>query len=355
MGRTVSIILITGVGGLVGSEAAAYFGAQGHTIVGIDNDLRGQMFGASTRQRVRELIVLLGNRFDYHPIDIRSGLDMGRLFEEHGTDIALIVHTAAQPSHDFAATDPTLDWTVNADGTQRLLELARQYAPKAVFVFTSTNKVYGDTPNGLAYEELETRYEPVDPALRAAGFDEGTPVDASLHSLFGASKLAADVLVQEYGRYFGMNTVCFRGGCLTGAHHAGARLHGFLAYLITCLLEGTPYTIYGYGGKQVRDNLHARDLVKAFDAFWQVPRAGAVYNLGGGRANSVSVLEAIMRGEALTGRVLEYTISGEARRGDHQWWITDNRRFQTDYPGWRVEIGIEHIVEDMIAVRERAL
>ncbi len=319
-------------------------------MVGIDNDMRAQFFGAQastasvTAGLDREL-----DAFTAVDMDIRDTDGVLALFARHGSAIDLVVHAAAQPSHDWAATDPQTDFTVNANGTLNLLEAARQHAPDAPFVFVSTNKVYGDTPNLLPLVEYETRLDlPVDHAFHG-GIPTSMSIDHSTHSLFGVSKTAADLAVQEYGRYFGMPTVCFRGGCLTGPAHAGAQLHGFLAYLMRCTVTGDPYTVFGYDGKQVRDNLHAHDVVAAFAAFHRAPRSAAVYNLGGGRASNVSMLEAIEKCQLIAGRELAWTLSDTARAGDHRWWISDLDAFRSDYPEWDVTFGINDVLHDIHA------
>jgi CDP-paratose 2-epimerase len=258
------------------------------------------------------------------------------LFERYGAAVEVVVHTAAQPSHDWAAREPFTDFDINAAGTINLLESTRLHAPDAVFIFTSTNKVYGDTPNALPYVELDKRWE-LEPGHRyERGIDETMSIDTSLHTLFGASKVAADVLVQEYGRYFGLRTACFRGGTLTGPNHAAAELHGFLAYVVRCALTRTPYTIFGYGGKQVRDAIHSSDLINAFEAFFRAPRVAEVYNIGGGRFSNVSVLEAIELVQDVTGEEIATAYRDEARVGDHIWWISDNDRFASHYPAWEL-------------------
>jgi CDP-paratose 2-epimerase len=262
--------------------------------------------------------------------------------------VALVIHTAAQPSHDWAAREPITDFTVNANGTLVVLEAVRKHAPEAVFIFTSTNKVYGDRPNSLPLVEQDTRWEvAAGHPFAAHGIDETMSIDSTLHSLFGASKVAADVLVQEYGRYFGMKTACFRGGCLTGSGHSGTELHGFLAYLVKCAITDKPYTVYGYKGKQVRDNIHSRDLMRAFEAFCAAPKAAAVYNIGGGRQNNCSMLEAIALCEQITGRPVDCSYSESNRTGDHIWWISNLRSFQQDYPGWQQEYRIETILREI--------
>ena len=351
-----SVAVITGSSGLIGSETAKFLHEKGMDIVGIDNNMRAYFFGedGSTDWNAEELKRSL-RRFTHLAVDIRDHDAIERIFEERGRSISLVIHTAAQPSHDWAAKEPFTDFTVNANGTLVLLEATRRYAPDATFIFTSTNKVYGDTPNYLPLVELETRWE-CDPAhhFHEHGIDETMTIDQSKHSLFGASKVAADVLTQEYGRYFGLQTGTFRGGCLTGPAHSGAELHGFLAYLVKCVLTGKPYTIFGYKGKQVRDNIHSYDLVNAFWHFAQNPRAGAVYNIGGSRHSNCSMLEAIRYTEELSGRSLNYTLSDEARSGDHIWWISDVRKFQRDYPEWAYKYDQKRIIEEIVeATRER--
>jgi CDP-paratose 2-epimerase len=269
------------------------------------------------------------------------------VFRDNRSDLELVVHAAAQPSHDWAASEPATDFTINANGTLNLLEATRRHRPEATFVFTSTNKVYGDRPNDLPLVELTSRLELAADHPYHEGIDTSMSIDESLHSLFGASKVAADVLVQEYGRYFEMPTVCFRGGCLTGPNHAGAQLHGFLSYLMRCTVAGQPYTVYGYGGKQVRDNIHSADLVAAFAAFHASPRTAAVYNIGGGRASNCSMLEAIDLCQAIAGRELDWTLHDAPRVGDHRWWISDLSPFERDYPGWRLTYGVEEILREI--------
>ena len=315
---------------------------------GVDNNMRREFFGADgdTTENLQRLVDAT-ERFEHHGLDVRDRDGVARLVREVRPD--LVVHCAAQPSHDLAASRPFDDFEVNAVGTLNLLEAARAACPESPFVFLSTNKVYGDAPNELELVELETRYDFADPAQRD-GIDETCRIDATLHSLFGASKAAADILVQEYGRYFGMPTVCFRGGCLTGSNHASAELHGFLAYLARCVLEGRTYRIYGYKGKQVRDNIHASDVCAAALAFANAPRSGAVYNIGGGRANSVSVLEAIAHLEELTGKKLDVEYVDEARRGDHICYVSDLGRLRRDYPGWDVTVGLDEIFRGLVGV-----
>ncbi len=343
-----SIALVTGSAGLIGSETSKRFHAEGMEIVGLDNDMRAEFFGPeastlSTRQRLESLLP----RYTHQSIDIRDFEAVKKVFERYGAEIKVIVHTAAQPSHDWAARAPHIDFGVNATGTLNMLEAARLYAPEAVFIFTSTNKVYGDTPNRLPLIELEKRWE-IDPAhAYAVGIDESMSIDQTKHSLFGASKVAADVLVQEYGRYFGMKTGIFRGGCLTGPGHAGTELHGFLAYLMKCTATGKPYRVFGYGGKQVRDNIHSHDLVEAFWQFFQAPRSAAVYNLGGSRHSNCSMLEAIEICEEISQKKLDWTYVEDNRIGDHIWWISDVRKFQADFPNWQYRYGIREILKEI--------
>ncbi len=341
--------IVTGSGGLIGSESAAFFVEQGFRVIGLDNDMRSYFFGsdATTRPAIDRLEALCGDAFVPTELDIRDGDGVMRLFGQHAKEIQLVIHTAAQPSHDWAASEPQTDFAVNANGTLNLLEATRLHCPDATFVFTSTNKVYGDRPNTLPLEDLGSRLDLPPDHSWYGGVDLSMPIDTCTHSLFGVSKLAADLLVQEYGRYFDMPTVCFRGGCLTGPQHAGAQLHGFLSYLMRCTVAGEPYTIFGYEGKQVRDNIHAYDVVRAFHAFHAAPRRAAVYNLGGGRKASVSVLEAIGLCERISGRQLEYSLSDEARIGDHRWWISDLEAFRHDYPDWQMKFGIEQVLEDI--------
>jgi CDP-paratose 2-epimerase len=288
-----------------------------------------------------------GDRYHHYDLDIRDRESIENLFRDYSTDIRLVIHTAAQPSHDWAANDPHTDFTVNANGTLVLLEATRQFCPDAVFIFTSTNKVYGDTPNDLPLQELETRWEIEPNHQYTNGIDESMTIDHSKHSLFGASKVAADVLVQEYGKYFGMKTVSFRGGCLTGPAHSGAKLHGFLAYLMKCTVTGNAYTIFGYQGKQVRDNIHSYDLVNAFYHFYKNPRCGEVYNMGGSRFSNCSMLEAIALCEEIAGKKLRYTYTDTNRSGDHIWYISDVSKFQSHYPKWQYKHTLHKMVQDI--------
>jgi CDP-paratose 2-epimerase len=344
-----SVAVITGSAGLVGSEAVTHFAERGLDIVGIDNDMRAQFFGkeASTRW-VRDRLCADLPRYEHRDLDIRDAREIERIFEHYGKNISLIIHAAAQPSHDWASTNPVMDFTVNANGTSVMLEAARHFAPEAVFIFMSTNKVYGDRPNRLPLIEMETRWE-LDPGhpYAALGISETMSIDGTLHSLFGASKVAADILVQEYGRYFGMKTACFRGGCLTGPNHSGTQLHGFLAYLMRCAVTEIPYTVFGYKKKQVRDNIHSADLIRAFDEFYRSPRSGEVYNMGGARYSNCSMLEAIDSCEKIAGKELRSKYVEENRQGDHIWWISDVSKFQKHYPNWKIEYDVPEILREI--------
>jgi CDP-paratose 2-epimerase len=344
-----SIAIITGSAGLVGSEAAFYFAEAGMEIVGVDNNMRQVFFGedASTLWQRERLESALGPRYHHYDTDIRDLESIKKIFKLYGHAVELVIHAAAQPSHDWAARQPQTDFTVNAYGSLNLLEATRRYAPEAVFIFTSTNKVYGDAPNRLPLIETPSRWEIKPGHPYANGIPEDMPIDQSLHSLFGASKVAADVLVQEYGRYFGMKTACFRGGCLTGPNHAGTQLHGFLAYLMKCTATGKPYTVFGYKGKQVRDNIHSADLIQAMDEFFKAPRPGEVYNMGGGRFSNCSMLEAIQTSEEITGRKLNWNYSNTNRIGDHIWYISDLTKFMKHYPSWKVQYDIPKILSEI--------
>jgi CDP-paratose 2-epimerase len=337
-----AVAIVTGSGGLVGSESVRRLVREGYEVIGLENDMRAYFFGpgastAAVSERLEETL----EGFSSEEIDIRDAEGVDRVFARRGEEIALVIHTAAQPSHDWAAREPHTDFAINANGTLNLLESTRSNCPGATFVFVSTNKVYGDTPNLLPLQEQDERLDlPADHPY-FGGIDTSMSIDRTMHSLFGASKAAADLVVQEYGRYFGMRTVCFRGGCLTGPNHAGAMLHGFLAYLMKCTVTGEPYTVFGYDGKQVRDNLHSEDLVDAFLAFHAAPREAAVYNIGGGRRNSCSMREAIEACERIAGRELNWELANEARRGDHRWWISDLSEFRDDYPGWDIRHDLE--------------
>jgi len=344
-----SVVIITGSAGLIGSEASSFFANLGFDVVGIDNDMRRVFFGdeASTTWNRQRLEQSLKGKYHHREIDIRDYDNIAKIFQQYSADIKLVIHAAAQPSHDWAAQEPLTDFTINANGTLNLLEATRKYAIEAPFIFTSTNKVYGDTPNRLPLIELDHRWE-IDPAhTYANGIREDMSIDHTLHSLFGASKVAADVLVQEYGRYFNMKTACFRGGCLTGPNHSGAQLHGFLAYLMKCAAMGTAYTVFGYKGKQVRDNIHSTDLITAFYEFYKAPRSAEVYNIGGGRYSNCSMLEGIQICEEITRRKMNWNYVETNRIGDHIWWISDNSRFSDRYPNWRLKYNVFNILEEI--------
>jgi CDP-paratose 2-epimerase len=341
-------IIVTGSAGLIGSETVRRFANDGAQVAGIDNDMRAQFFGpeASTRKMRDDLIANVPG-YRHHDIDIRDATAVTQLFKQLRGTIDAVVHTASQPSHDWAAREPQTDFTVNANGTLNLLEVARNFCPEAPFIFTSTNKVYGDTPNRLPLRELEKRWE-IEPGHEyEPGISENMSIDCSKHSLFGASKTAADILVQEYGRYFGMPTVSFRGGCLTGPAHAGTELHGFLSYLMICTVTKRPYRVLGYKGKQVRDNIHSFDLVEAFAEFIRAPRAGEVYNIGGSRHCNCSILEAIELCEEISGCKLGWQYGETNRIGDHIWWISDIRKFQKHYPNWKFRYDLPGLVNEI--------
>ena len=351
------IAIVTGSNGLIGSQTVSFLAERDFKVIGVDNGMRSYFFGpeASTSSTEEALIRDFPN-FEANKIDIRDYRKLENIFYRYGDQIQIVVHTAAQPSHDWAAKEPLTDFSINAMGTMNLLELTRPYCPRATFIFTSTNKVYGDNPNYLPLSEREMRYEYLHDVGFRMSIDETMSIDNSLHSVFGASKVAADVMVQEYGKYFGMNTVCFRGGCLTGPQHKGAELHGFLSYLIKCIVRGDHYTIYGYKGKQVRDNIHSWDLVNMFWHFHQEPKHGEVYNAGGGLENSVSILEAIEKVNSICKELNpgwkewdNYTISEEARIGDHQYYTTDFGKFKKDYPSWPgITISLESLIREMV-------
>ena len=351
-----SVVIVTGSGGLIGAETVRWFAAEGHVVAGIDNDMRAYYFGeeASTQWAVERLIEEVPG-YRHYGADVRDLEALRRIFQEYAGDITLVVHAAAQPSHDWAAREPITDFGVNAVGTLNLLELTREHTPDTPFVFTSTNKVYGDRPNELPLVELDARWE-IDPNHPYAnGIDETMSIDQTTHSVFGASKAAADVLVQEYGRYFGMKTACFRGGCLTGPGHSGTALHGFLSYLVKCAVTGTEYRVLGYKGKQVRDNIHSRDLVAAFSEFHRNPRSGEVYNMGGARYSNCSIREAIDFCEAIIGQPMNAQYVDDNRIGDHIWWISDVSRFQSHYPDWQLTYDIERIIREIAEEFERRL
>lgn len=344
-----SVVIVTGSGGLIGSESVRFFHDKFDKVIGVDNNMRAYFFGpeSSTDWNVNALQKSYPN-YEHVQADIRDYAQLEKVFGKYGKDISLVVHTAAQPSHDWAAREPLTDFSVNATGTLNLLELTRIHSPEAVFIFTSTNKVYGDTPNFLPLVELEKRWE-IDrshPYFKE-GIDENMTIDQSKHSLFGASKVAADVLVQEYGKYFNMKTGIFRGGCLTGPNHSGAQLHGFLAYLMKCAITKTPYTIFGYKGKQVRDNIHSWDLVNMFWHYYQNPRFGEVYNAGGGRYSNCSMIEGIDACEQVSGNKMNITYSESNRIGDHIWYISDVNKFKSHYPAWTWKYGLMDIMNEL--------
>jgi CDP-paratose 2-epimerase len=344
-----SVAVITGSNGLIGSEAAIHFGSLGLDVIGVDNDMRKTFFGpdGSTLWNRRRVQKRLGKKYIHNDDDVRDRHAMRDLFARYGTSIDLVVHTAAQPSHDWAAREPFVDFDINAVGTLNLLEATRLHSPDATFIFTSTNKVYGDRPNQLPLVEEETRWEIARDHPYWSGIREDMSIDDSLHSLFGASKVAADVLVQEYGRYFGLRTACFRGGTLTGPNHSAAELHGFLAYVMRCVMTGRPYTVFGYKGKQVRDAIHSEDLIHAFDAFFRGPRVAEVYNIGGGRFSNASVIESIELAQEIAGEELQWTYKEENRIGDHIWWIGDNGRFESHFPDWKLEYDVRRILSEI--------
>ena len=339
-------VLVTGSSGLIGSEAVTYYDQKGDEVIGVDNNMRASFFGpqGDTSWNLERLIASTRN-FTHLPIDIRDKEQIDNLFQEHQFDV--IIHCAAQPSHDKAKEIPLIDFEVNALGTMILLEATRLFCPEAAFIHMSTNKVYGDGPNRIPLVELETRWEFANEA-DYHGIAEDFGVDQNLHSLFGASKTSADIMVQEYGRYFNMKTVAFRGGCLTGASHSGVQLHGFLSYLVKAVVTGTPYTIFGYKGKQVRDQIHSFDVIQAFEAYIQNPRPGEVYNLGGGRGNSASILEATAMIEDASGKKLNSSYTDENRVGDHICYISDLRKLKDHYPNWDISIGLEEIIDSMV-------
>jgi len=340
--------IVTGSGGLIGSQSVGSLIEAGWRVIGIENDMRASFFGPESSTRpVSDNLAARYEDFENVDLDIRDAEGVNRVFAGIPGGPDLIIHTAAQPSHDWAARDPQTDFGVNAVGTLNLLEATRANSPDAPFIFCSTNKVYGDLPNSLPLQDQELRLELPEDHPYYDGIPTSMSIDQSTHSLFGVSKASADLLVQEYGRYFDMPTVCFRGGCLTGPQHAGAELHGFLAYLMKCVVTGRPYTVFGYAGKQVRDNIHCADLVSAFLEFQKAPRAAAVYNIGGGRRSNCSMLEAIRDCERIAGKELDWTMSEENRIGDHRWWISDLKPFEADYPGWSQNYGIEEILTEI--------
>ncbi|MEU8000708.1 NAD-dependent epimerase/dehydratase family protein [Catellatospora sp. NPDC049111] len=344
-----SVALVTGSAGLIGSEAARHFAGLGMHVVGLDNDMRKYFFGedGSTAWSLVNLTSKLGDSYTHYDVDIRDRDVLNKIFERYGKDISLVIHTAAQPSHDWAAKEPFTDFDVNAVGTLNVLEYTRQHCPDAAFIFCSTNKVYGDTPNRLPLIEQETRYEIDANHQFADGITEDMTIDNSIHSIFGVSKVAADVAVQEYGRYFGMKTASFRGGTLTGPAHSAAELHGFLAYLMRCVMEGRTYNLFGYKGKMVRDAIHSHDVLTAFEAFFRNPRSGEVYNLGGGRFSNTSHLEAFAIAEKIAGKEAKVNYVEQARMGDHQWYVSDMAKFQAHYPDWQMTYNVPAILNEI--------
>jgi CDP-paratose 2-epimerase len=345
----VTVVVITGSAGLVGSESALHFGGLGLDVVGIDNDMRREFFGIEgstdwNRQRVQRE---LGRTYTHYDVDVRDRHAILGIFSKYGSAVELVVHAAAQPSHDWAAGDPFTDFDINALGTLNMLEAVRLNCREAPFIFTSTNKVYGDAPNNLPFVETNTRWEIESGHTYEAGIREDMSIDRCLHSVFGASKVAADIMVQEYGRYFDMPTACFRGGTLTGPQHSAAQMHGFLAYVMRCAISGTPYTIFGYKGKQVRDAIYSKDLIRAFEAFWRSPRPAEVYNIGGGRHSNCSVLEAITIAQEIAGHEMRWRYTHANRTGDHIWWVGDNGRFKGHYPDWNLQHNVEDILTEI--------
>ncbi len=343
------VTIVTGSAGLIGSESVRFFCQQGHHVVGIDNNMRKVFFGedASTEWNKKQLLQNYEASYTHYEVDIRNADEISKIFQKYNTEIDLIIHTAAQPSHDWAAKDPYTDFTVNANGTLVLLENTRQHCPNAVFIFCSTNKVYGDRPNLLPLIEQEKRWEIDEKSPYFLGINESMSIDNCKHSLFGSSKVAADILVQEYGRYFDMNTACFRGGCLTGPSHSGTKLHGFLSYLMKCVMTGDHYQVFGYKGKQVRDNIHSYDLVNAFYHFYKDPRMGEVYNIGGSRHSNCSMLEAIALCEEIADKKLNWDYVETNRIGDHIWWISDISKFKNHYPNWDLKYNVKDILEEI--------
>jgi CDP-paratose 2-epimerase len=345
----VSVAVVTGSAGLIGSEAVRHFAGLGLDVIGVDNDLRRYFFGSdgSTAWSLLRLTSELADAYTHFDVDVRDREGLSQVFKKYGPDIAVVIHTAGQPSHDWSAKEPYTDFDVNAVGTLNVLESARQYATEAPFIHCSTNKVYGDRPNSLPLVELDSRYEIQPGHPYEQGITEDMSIDDSLHTVFGVSKVAADVMVQEYGRCFGMKTATFRGGTLTGPAHSPAELHGFLAYLMRCVMEGRTYNLYGYRGKMVRDAIHSHDVVTAFEAFFRVPRSGEVYNLGGGRHSNTSHIEAFGLAEQISGRSAEINYVEQPRLGDHQWYISSMAKFQEHYPSWSVTYDVPAILREI--------
>ncbi len=341
-------IIITGSNGLIGSEASKFFLNKGYKVIGIDNNLRKYFFGSdgNTNWKKKELNKI--KNYEHFNVDIRNYRKLKKIFLKSKKNLKGIIHCAAQPSHDWAAKEPITDFTVNANGTINLLELTRIYTDKAVFIFTSTNKVYGDRPNNdIKFKEKKLRYSPIKSKYISRGIDENMSIDNSVHSIFGSSKIAADIAVQEYGKYFNMNTGIFRGGCLTGPSHSGAELHGFLSYLMKCLVNEKVYTIFGYKGKQVRDNIHSYDLINMFWHFFKKPRKGEVYNVGGGVKNNCSILEAIKASEDIANKKMKLKYSSKNRIGDHIWWVSDISKFRKHFPDWEFKYNLTKILKEI--------
>lgn len=339
-------LLVTGSAGLIGSEAVTFFCKKGWEVHGIDNNMRSYFFGKDgDTEWMKEKLLSEQKNYIHHDLDIRDEKNITDIFKRNTFDF--IIHTAAQPSHDWAAKEPLTDFSINATGTLILLEHMRNYAKDATFIFTSTNKVYGDTPNRLPVVELETRYELPNNHKFYKGISESMSLDQCTHSIFGVSKTSADLMVQEYGRYFGLKTTVFRGGCLTGPSHSASKLHGFLAYLIKCIKEGRQYTIIGYKGKQVRDNIHSHDLISAFFEIYKKPRCGEVYNIGGSRHSNISIREAIAKVETILGKKAHVKYIETPRIGDHIWYISDVSKFQSHYTGWKYVYDGDRILEDI--------
>ncbi len=351
-----SVVLVTGSCGLIGSETVSFFSELGFEVAGIDNNMRQEFFGRDgSILWNKKRLLKKHKKYRHFSIDIRQADKLESVFRQYGKNIVLTVHTAAQPSHDWAVRSPQIDFSVNAGGTLNVLESARKHCPKAVFIFTSTNKVYGDRPNTLPLKEQSSRFELPRSHRFYKGIDETMSIDNCLHSLFGASKVSADILVQEYGRYFGMKTVVFRGGCLTGPAHSGAQLHGFLSYLVKCCVTRKKYTVFGYKAKQVRDNIHSYDLVNAFYHVFKAPRCAEVYNIGGGRFANVSIMEAIRMCEYLSGQKMNYEYVDTNRIGDHIWWISDVSKFQSHYPKWRYKYNIADTINQIYQAQKDML
>ena len=344
------MIIVTGSTGLIGSATCEYYINKRINVLGIDNDLRRYFFGNEGSNKWKEKKLKKSKFYKHYSVDIRNKSKIIDIIKKHKKKIIAIIHTAAQPSHDWAVKEPFTDFEINANGTLNLLEAFRMYCPSSAFIFTSTNKVYGDRPNFLPLEEKKLRYEiKKNHIYYKKGIDEKMSLDQTTHSIFGASKTSADLLVQEYGRYFNLKTVCFRGGCLTGENHSGAQLHGFLSFLIKSIIQKKKYFIFGYKGKQVRDNIHSYDVVRAFDEFIKKPKTGGcVYNIGGGRLNSCSILEAINLIEKISNIKSRYKVLKKNRIGDHLWWITDNSKFIQDYPKWKLKVSLKNSLEHMV-------